>query len=68
MPPGLAKRRYHVGHRLPEGVVIAPVPEDLRIRIGVPPVGYVYGIVDGDLVKLAAGTLLVVDALQGLAR
>lgn len=67
LPPGLAKKRYRVGHPLPREVVIVPVPPELQIRIGAPPVGYFYGMIDGDLVKLAAGTLLVVDALSGLA-
>jgi hypothetical protein len=30
------------------------------------PEGYRYVVVDGDLVKLAIGTLLVVDAIDGL--
>jgi len=66
MPPGLAKKRYRVGHAPPQGVVVAPLPPELKVRIGVPPVGYLYGMIDGDLVKLAAGTYLVVDALDGL--
>jgi hypothetical protein len=32
----------------------------------VPQAGYTYVVVDGDLVKLAVGTLLVVDAIEGL--
>ena len=30
------------------------------------PTGYKYVVVDGDLVKLAVGTMLVVDAIDGL--
>ena len=33
---------------------------------GVPPRGYRYGGIDGDVVKLAVGTLLIVDAVSGL--
>jgi len=36
------------------------------VRIGPPPSGYLYAILDGDLLKLAVGTLLVVDAIDGL--
>ena len=36
------------------------------MRIGSPPEGYLYVTLDGDLVKLAVGTLLVVDAIDGL--
>ena len=64
LPPGQAKKRYAVGRPLAPTVVIAPLPRDLEIRIGPPPSGYVYGMVDGDLVKLAVGTLLVVDAVN----
>jgi len=66
LPPGQAKRRYAVGHALPSHVVIEVVPVELSVRIGPPPRGYRYGIVDGDIVKLAIGTALVVDAIQGL--
>lgn len=66
LPPGLAKKRYRIGYPLPEGIAIGPIPVDLSRRLGPPPHGYRYGIVDGDLVKLAVGTLLVVDAVNGL--
>jgi hypothetical protein len=66
LPPGQAKKRYTVGHALPSNVVIEVVPVELSVRIGPPPHGYRYGMVDGDIVKLAVGTALVVDAIQGL--
>ncbi len=66
LPPGQAKKRYTIGHALPSTIVLGEVPVDLSVRIGPPPAGYRYVIVDGDLVKLAVGTLLVVDAIQGL--
>lgn len=66
LPPGQAKKRYAIGQSLPRGVVVVEVPTELSIRIGPAPAGYRYGIVDGDLVKLAVGTLLVVDAIEGL--
>jgi hypothetical protein len=46
--------------------VIHACPAGLEVRIGVAPPGYRYGIIDGDLVKLAVGTLTVVDAIEGL--
>ena len=52
-----------VGRALPSGVVIDVIPVELSVRIGQPPQGYRYGIVDGDIVKLAVGTALVVDAI-----
>ncbi len=66
LPPGQAKKRYAVGQPLPHGVVYGPVPPDLSVRIGPPPSGYIYASLDGDLLKLAVGTLLVVDAIDGL--
>lgn len=66
LPPGQAKKRYAVGHTLPSEVRVEVVPVELSVRIGPPPQGYRYGMVDGDIVKLAVGTALVVDAIQGL--
>ena len=68
LPPGQAKKRYVVGHAMAREIVVGPVPEKLSVRIGPPPQGYVYGVVDGDLVKLAVGTMLVVDAIEGLVQ
>jgi hypothetical protein len=67
LPPGHAKKRYQVGVVLPAAVVVAPVPVGLAVTIGPPPIGYRYGMVDGDVVELAVGTMMVVDAIQGLA-
>lgn len=66
LPPGQAKKRYQVGQPLPRGVVYVEAPPDLVVRLSPAPSGYKYVVVDGDLVKLALGTLLVVDAIDGL--
>jgi hypothetical protein len=66
LPPGQAKKRYVVGRRLPDGVIFEEPPRELIVRIGAPPSGYRYAVLDGDLIKLAVGTLLVVDAIDGL--
>ena len=66
LPPGQAKKRYVVGQPLPSAVVAQPPPAELTVRIGPAPAGYAYVVVDGDLVKLAVGTMLVVDAIEGL--
>ena len=66
MPPGQAKKRYVVGQRLPTTVVIQPLPPVLVTRLGRAPAGYEYAVVDGDVVKLAIGTRLVVDAITAL--
>jgi hypothetical protein len=66
LPPGQAKKRYAVGHPLGADVRWSPVPPALSTRVGPPPSGYLYVTLDGDLLKLAVGTMLVVDAIQGL--
>jgi len=65
-PPGQAKKRYAVGKPLPSGVVVQAVPAELLRRLGAPPPGYVYGSVDGDVLKMSATTKLVVDAIEAL--
>src|SRR6266487_957003 len=47
LPPGQAKKRYVVGHPLPPTIRWEPVPREVEVRIGPPPSGYQYGIVDG---------------------
>ena len=66
LPPGQAKKRYVVGQRLPAVVVVQPLPPVLVTRLGPAPRGYEYAVVDGDVVKLAVGTRLVVDAITAL--
>ena len=66
LPPGQAKKRYGIGQPLGPGIVYGPIPSELSVRIGRPPDGYLYATLDGDLLKLAVGTLLVVDAIGGL--
>ena len=68
-PPGHAKKRhYEVGRVLPPRIVVVPVPVVLAERLGPPPYGYHYAMIDGDLVKLAVGTSMVIDAIHGLAQ
>jgi len=65
LPRGQARKRYTIGLALPASVVPGPVPLDLTRRIGMPPIGYRYGMIDGDLVKLAVGSGQAVDAVDG---
>lgn len=67
LPPGQAKKRYVVGRPLSAEIVIQPVSGELSKRLGRPPSGFLYAEVDGDLLQLAVGTLLVVDAIEGLS-
>ncbi|HEY3121134.1 MAG TPA: hypothetical protein VGL15_10965 [Vicinamibacteria bacterium] len=68
MPPGQAKKRYVIGQRLPATVVVQPVPQVLVTRLGPVPAGYRYVMVDGDVLKLAVGTRLVVDAIHAIVQ
>jgi Ni/Co efflux regulator RcnB len=65
LPPGQA-RKWQMGQPLPSGVVYYPVPQAVVIQMGPPPAGYRYVRVANDLLLIAVGTQLVVDAIQDL--
>jgi Ni/Co efflux regulator RcnB len=67
MPPGQAKK-WELGRPLPRDVIYYPVPQPLVVQIGVPPSGYRYVRVAGDILMIAIGTGMVVDAIQDLGR
>ena len=65
MPPGQAKK-WAMGQPLPGDVVFYPVPQAVTVRLGVPPSGYKYVRVASDILLIAIGTSMVVDAIQDL--
>ncbi|MCZ4316285.1 hypothetical protein O4H66_23035 [Comamonadaceae bacterium G21597-S1] len=65
LPPGQAKQ-WKLGQALPGNVVLHPVPQAVIVKIGVPPAGYRYVRVANDLLLIAIGTQLVVDAIEDL--
>ncbi len=67
MPPGQAKK-WDVGQPLPRDVRYYDVPAPLVTQLGQPPVGYRYVRVDDNILLLATGTRMVVDAIRGLGR
>ncbi|MDP1937558.1 MAG: hypothetical protein Q8N06_13370 [Hydrogenophaga sp.] len=67
MPPGQAKK-WRKGYRLPSDVVYYSVPADVSIRLGVPPSGHKYVRVAADILLIAVGTSMVVDAIEDLSR
>jgi Ni/Co efflux regulator RcnB len=67
MPPGQAKK-WQLGYPLPSNVVYYEVPQPLVMQIGLPPSGYRYVRVAGDILMIAIGTGLIVDAIQDLGR
>lgn len=67
MPPGQAKK-WQVGRPLPRDVIYYSVPQPLVLQIGPPPSGYRYVRVASDILMIAVGTGMVVDAIQDLGR
>ncbi len=67
MPPGQAKK-WQLGRPLPRDVIYYNVPQPLVMQIGVPPAGYRYVRVATDILMIAVGTGMVVDAIQDLGR
>jgi len=67
MPPGQAKK-WQYGRPLPRDVIYYEVPRDVVVRIGVPPSGYKYVRVASDILMIAIGTSMVVDAIEDLRR
>ncbi len=65
MPPGQAKK-WSVGQPLPGDVIFYPVPQTVSVRIGLPPSGYRYVRVANDILMIAIGTSMVVDAIENL--
>jgi Ni/Co efflux regulator RcnB len=67
MPPGQAKK-WHVGHPLPRDVIFYDLPPALVVQIGTPPPGYRYVRVAADILLIAIGTGLVIEAITDLGR
>jgi Ni/Co efflux regulator RcnB len=67
MPPGQA-RKWELGRPLPRDVIYYSVPQPLVVQIGLPPAGHRYVRVGTDILLLAIGTGMVVDAIQDLGR
>jgi hypothetical protein len=67
MPPGQAKA-WRRGQPLPAVVVYYPVPAAVQVRLGAPPAGHKFVRVASDILLIAVGTSLVVDAIEDLGR
>jgi len=76
-PPGLMKthngcrapgqvRYYSLGQRLAPTVIYHTLPPAMVVSLGVPPSGHRYVRVASDILLIAVGTGLVVDAIQDL--
>lgn len=67
MPPGQA-RKWAVGQPMPREVVYYSLPPAITVQLGVPPAGHRYVRVASDILLIAVGTGMVVDAIQDLGR
>lgn len=67
LPPGQA-RQWAVGQPLPRDVVYYSMPPSVVTQLGVAPAGHRYVRVASDILLIAIGTGLVVDAIQDLGR
>jgi Ni/Co efflux regulator RcnB len=67
MPPGQA-RQWGVGKPLPREVAYYPVEPAVQVRLGVPPAGHEFIRVASDILLVAVGTGMVVDAIQDLGK
>ena len=68
LPPGQAKKRWAVGRPLPREVIFYDLPPSLVVELGPPPSGCRYGRVANDVLLLAVGTGMVLDAITDLGR
>lgn len=67
MPPGQVKK-WRRGYPLGPDITYYDLDRHLRIRLGPPPDGHRYVRVASDILLLAVGTNLVVDAIENLGR
>jgi len=67
MPPGQA-RKWRIGRQLPREVIFYDVPQRLVVELGPPPSHYRYVRVASDILLIAIGTGMVVDAIEDLGR
>jgi hypothetical protein len=67
LPPGQAKK-WNIGRPLPRDLVFYDLPRDLVVRLPAPPAGHRYVRVAADILLIAVGSGLVIDAIQDLGR
>lgn len=67
MPPGQA-RPWTIGRPLPPDVIYYPIEPAVQVRLGLPPPGHEFIRVASDILLIAVGTGMVIDAIQDLGR
>jgi Ni/Co efflux regulator RcnB len=66
-PPGQAKA-WRKGQALAAGLPVRDLSPELRIRLPLPPVNHRYVELAGDILLVAIGTAIVVDAVENILR
>ncbi len=67
MPPGQAKK-WMIGRPLPRGVVFYDPPPEVLVRLGPAPSRHRFVRVASDILLIAVGTGMVVDAIEDIGR
>jgi Ni/Co efflux regulator RcnB len=67
LPPGQAKK-WTMGRPLPRDVIYYELPPAVVVRLGTPPTGHKFVRVAGDILLIAIGTGMVIDAIEDLGR
>lgn len=67
LPPGQAKK-WQRGYPLPHDVAFHDLPREILIRLPSPPPQHRYVQVAGDILLIAVGTSMVVDAVEDILR
>ena len=67
MPPGQAKK-WRMGRPLPRNVIYYDLPPRVIVQLGRPPAGHKYVRIAADILLIAVGTSIVVDAIEDLGR
>ena len=65
MPPGQAQK-WQKGRPLPREVIFHDLPSEVVVELGPPPSGYRFVRVASDILLIAQGTGMVMDAIQDL--
>jgi Ni/Co efflux regulator RcnB len=65
MPPGQAKK-WGIGRPLPREVIFYDLPPAVLIELGPPPAGHRFVRVAADILLIAVGTGMVIDAIEDL--
>jgi hypothetical protein len=67
VPPGQA-RKWQRGRPLPRDVVYAPLPPALVVQLPPPPLHHEYVRVASDILLIATGTAMVIDAIEDIGQ